>query len=194
MRVVRASVLLSLVPSLLLSLSGAWSFGSGCRSNILTNYPSEDGFVNFARLLLGVSLLLTYPLNIFMCRHVLAKLWRARPVGGAAVMSPSSPASASASAGKPLSQGQHVLLTLALFVVSLLLALLLTDLGKVQALVGSLAGSMLAFVLPPAAALRTRRMLEGRPYLHKDNAAALALLGFAVLVMVASIAQQLLFA
>jgi hypothetical protein len=85
-------------------------------------------------------------------------------------------------------------LTLLLFSVSLILALLLTDLGRVQALVGSLAGSMLAFVLPPAAALRTPRLLEGRPYVHRDNAPALALLAFAVLVMAASVAQQLSFA
>jgi len=172
-RVVRTAVWLSLVPSVLLGLGGYFHFGEGVSSNILNNYPLSSHAVNAARLALGSSLVLTYPLNLFMCRHVLAKMMLGLP------------------GGKHCSPGQHAALTLGLFGVSLLLACSLTDLGLVQGLVGSLAGSMLAFVLPPAAALQVRFLCDGRPYLHRDNAAALALLAFSSLVLFASIFDAL---
>lgn len=172
-RVVRTAVWLSLVPSVLLGLGGYLHFGSGVASNVLNSYALSSHAINAARLALGSSLVLTYPLNLFMCRHVLAKMVLGLP------------------GGKHCSGGQHAALTLGLFGVSLLLALALTDLGLVQGLVGSVAGSMLAFVLPPAAALQVRFLCDGRPYLHKDNAAALALLAFSSFVLFASIFDAL---
>lgn len=213
-RVVDSAVLLSLFPAIALSLAGVFGFGAGVASNVLNSFPastsasaSSSGLaLGLCRASLGLSMVATYPLNCYMCRQVLVKM-RLGVAGGKQLQTTSALAHGKAGMGgatgphaggggggagaSALSLGQHLALTLVLFAVSLILACSFSDLGRVQSLVGGLAGCMLAFVLPPAAALRARHISEGRSYMHRDNWPALALLVFAMAVMLATVAQNL---
>ena len=158
--VVQTSVLLAAIPSIILSVCGHLAFGGGdgvVHGNVLNHFANSDHAANIARLALATSMVMTYPLNLFMCRHVLTKM-----IG--------------ASSTRHLTMARHVTLTIVLFLASLTCATFLTDLGIVQSIVGATTGSLLAFILPALVAMRTAQMIEGRPYLTRDNLPNLFLL------------------
>ena len=174
-RVSRVSVAIASVPVLLLSVVGYVSFVDRTASNILNSYAMADHAVNAARLLLATSMALTYPSNLFMCRHVATQLLQ--------------PAE-----GKQTRIGSvqlHAALTAALFAFTLCVALLLDDLGPLQSLVGSLCAVSLAFIIPAAAAIRLAQRMEQRPLLSWSNAGPWALAVFGASIIGLSLITQL---
>ena len=91
-RVVDSAVLLSLVPSIALSLAGVVGFGANVASNVLNSFPtgaslalpasdsassaaaSSSLALTLCRASLGLSMVATYPLNCYMCRQVIVKM------------------------------------------------------------------------------------------------------------------------
>ena len=174
-RVVHAAVSTALLPMTILALCGYYAFvdaPGGVQGNVLNNFPPGDHLVNVARVALGSSMILTYPLNLFMCRHAVIK-WLGIP------------------SVHHLTPAGHLGVTLALFLASLILACMFRNLGAVQSLVGGVAGSMLAFILPALAGLQTAKMAEGRTWVSVRNAKELALLTLGVLVLVVTLWQSL---
>lgn len=102
-------------------------------SNILNNFPPDDGLMQIMRFCVGFAVLLHYPINQHVARSALYDLL-CRYTGIQV---------------KDHVPYSHVAtLTLFFFVASVTTACLVHDLGVVFQVIGGLAGSMLVFVLP----------------------------------------------
>jgi len=110
---------------------GYLGFLDDTQGDILNNFPAEGMFGNMARLLLGVSMCLTYPLDSLVCRHVLTAMLHN---GDEAV--------------QPSTKRQRQMMTLVVLVLALVPAILLDDLGIVVALSGAVGGTIVAYILP----------------------------------------------
>lgn len=96
--------------------------------DVLNNFADDDVAVNVARLLLALTMVLTFPMEQFVTRHALdAMLFRDQG---------------------PTTPLRYYSLTLLLWGSSLLLGLFLTKLGPVLELAGAVSASMLGYVLP----------------------------------------------
>ena len=167
-RVSAVSVAIALLPVLTLSVVGYLCFLDRTAANILSNFSMADAPMNAARLVLAVSMGLTYPSNLFMCRHVLTQAlgmlgWEKRP------------------------PWLHSALTLALFLTTLGVALMVDDLGRVQSLVGSVCAVSLAFLIPSACAIRVAQLRDQRPLLSRDNAGAWLIAAVGTLIVTLSL-------
>ncbi|KAJ2488274.1 hypothetical protein IWW37_004954 [Coemansia sp. RSA 2050] len=113
------------------------SFGLGTQPNLLNNFDNDDVLANVARVLLAFTLTLTYPMQFYPVRDLLAEC-----VG--------LPVETLTRSQKPLFHG----LTLLLFAGTLATALVVADLGFVFKLIGTAASSLLVFGLPGVIYLR----------------------------------------
>jgi len=124
---------------MLLSIPGYLTFGADTKSNILTNYPIDDPLVIACRCIYIVVMTLVYPMSFFVCRHIVnAVVWRGdshQPI-------------------QSISTARFHGLTAAIFATTVGITLVVRDLGVVMSLTGSLGAVNLAFVFPPACALK----------------------------------------
>jgi len=178
-KVAHISIIFSYFLCLIFGLSGYLSFGSFTKGDLLLNFPAEDTKVNVCRFLLGVTMLLTYPMECYVTRHCFqAIISRARaystkrsrrqqqvsdvdddemnvnvsPLHSFAPINHTTTEntdSVTESSNSLVPLSEHVLVSLVLWGTSLALAISFTDLSIVLALTGALAASMLGYVLPP---------------------------------------------
>ncbi|KAJ2059597.1 hypothetical protein GGI17_004299 [Coemansia sp. S146] len=113
------------------------SFGLGTQPNLLNNFSNDDVLANVARVLLAFTLTLTYPMQFYPVRDLLAEYL-------------GMPVETLTRSQKPIFHG----LTLALFAGTLVTALVVADLGFVFKLIGTAASSLLVFGLPGVIYLR----------------------------------------
>lgn len=170
--VVHCAIFIALVASVLMGLLGYFSFGHLTEPNILDSFLPTNKGANVGRLALAVTLFFTYPVNLFMCRHILARV-----LGFASA--------------RELNTKGHVVTTLVLFATSLLIGLVFPNLGFVQSLVGGLSGAAVAYVIPAACAIKVRHMDQGIAVLSWANVCELPLLVFGVVVMCLSVGQTI---
>jgi len=125
-------------------LSGFLGFMDNTEGNILNNFeglsdPSTIRAANVARALLCTTMFFVYPMESFVARHVLIVLLfrgrRAHEGDDHAVLKRAD---------------RRVALTLILYIVALVPALLFEDLGPVLAVTGAIAGSCLSYIGPGA--------------------------------------------
>lgn len=170
--VCHCAIMIALMFSILMALLGYFSFGEDTQENILDSFPPDNSVANVARLLLGVTLVFTYPLNLFMARHVVARVL-------------------GFSAASELNSKGHIIITLCLFTTSVVIGVLFPKLGVIQSLVGGLSGSIIAYIIPAACVLSVRKIDEGIPLFCRCNAGDLCLFVFGVVVMFASCIQTI---
>lgn len=126
--VTHISVFAALLVSLILIFVGYCSFLDRTDPNILNNFANDDGAINAARILLALTMILTYPVNAFVTRYSLHTiLFKGEP---------------------EISRKEHYISTFGLFFASLLPGALLKSLGPVMALVGALTSCSVGYVLP----------------------------------------------
>ncbi|KAI8329711.1 transmembrane amino acid transporter protein-domain-containing protein [Chlamydoabsidia padenii] len=118
---------------IILGLSGYLVFTDQTAGNILNNFPSDNVFINIARLAFGLNMFTTIPLETFVCREVLETFFW-----------PS----------KAFNLKRHFILTSILTLVALIISLLTCNLGIVLELTGAFAATSLAYVLPPLCYLK----------------------------------------
>lgn len=167
--VVHLSLAIALTISIFMALLGYFSFFDLTKANILDNFDPKNAWANVARLCLCLTLLLTYPLYLFMCRHVLS-----RAMGFPSALH--------------LNIRGHVLTTVLIFTLSVAVALIFPDLGVVQSLVGGLSGNAIAFIYPASFAIKVRLKEEGG-LLKPGNIPVLLLAVFGVVAMLLSVIQ-----
>lgn len=114
-------------------VAGYMLFGTHTESNILDNFSINDGLMLVVRILVGLAVALHYPINLHAARTALYDL-----VCEGCGRTPTHPAPYPALAAA----------SLAIWAGSLLVACLVTDLGKLFQVVGGLAGSLIIFVMP----------------------------------------------
>ncbi|KAJ2361707.1 hypothetical protein H4S02_006816 [Coemansia sp. RSA 2611] len=150
---------LAVVIYLAFSIISYRSFGASTQPNLLNNFAADDGLANLARVLLAFSLTLTYPMQFYPIRDLLGE-----QLGWSLESSDRS------------KRVKFYFLSLALFVSTLVVALVVNDLGFVFKLIGTAASSLLVFGLPGILYLRlaspfcaTKLGDEGVPLLAPDG-------------------------
>eukprot|EP00804_Cyclotella_cryptica_P024899 CCRYP_011805-RB/>CCRYP_011805-RB protein AED:0.37 eAED:0.37 QI:867/1/1/1/1/1/2/367/457 len=122
-------------------ISGYLAFLEDTEGNILNNFLSLGGetrnAANVARGLLCTTMFFVYPMDSFVCRHVLVVLLfrgrRAHEGDDAAVLS---------------RRDRRVAMTLVIYLSSLIPALMVDNVGSVLAITGTIAGSSLSYIGP----------------------------------------------
>ncbi|KAJ2485031.1 hypothetical protein IWW37_006048 [Coemansia sp. RSA 2050] len=110
---------------------GLASFGSGVQANIFLNFPTTDAYVNIARVLFCLTLVLTFPLSFYPIRDTLTHLLHIhseqRRVSGRSLES---------------------LLTVSALTFICVVAANCTDLGVAYELVGAASATTISFIFP----------------------------------------------
>ncbi|CAO3641915.1 unnamed protein product [Cunninghamella echinulata] len=132
-KVTHYSMTIAFITCVILGLSGYLAFTEKTAGNILNNFPSDNVFINIARLAFGLNMFTTIPLEIFVCREVLETFFW-----------PS----------KGFDIKLHFFLTTSLTLIALTISLLTCNLGIVLELTGAFSATALAYILPPLCYLK----------------------------------------
>ncbi|KAJ2690374.1 hypothetical protein IWW39_000773 [Coemansia spiralis] len=143
---------------------GLASFGSGVQANIFLNFPTTDAYVNIARVLFCLTLVLTFPLSFYPIRDTLTHLLcihsEQRRVSGRSLES---------------------MLTVSALTFICVVAANCTDLGVAYELVGAASATTISFIFPALIFLHggTDVTLKGAINfgLHASTTTVLPLLG-----------------
>ncbi|KAK7203812.1 amino acid transporter [Myxozyma melibiosi] len=190
-RVTHWSTGVSMLACMTLALAGFLSFGDRTDGNVLNNFDASNVMINIARFCFGFNMLTTFPLEIFVCREVLLDYIYSTfiPLPSPSSTSASSPSSPSSPIIDPFAPREpslraHRLTTAGLTIITLLVALVVGNLGIVLEVVGSTSACMLAYILPPLCYLKLASSQESRRW--RARAGPIACVVFGVTVMVVS--------
>nr|XP_025131549.1 putative sodium-coupled neutral amino acid transporter 11 isoform X6 [Bubalus bubalis] len=131
---------------------GVMSFG-----DLFENYCRNDDLVTFGRFCYGVTVILTYPIECFVTREVIANVFF----------------------GGNLSSVFHIIITVVIITVATLVSLLIDCLGIVLELNGVLCAAPLIFIIPSACYLK----LSEEPTTHSDKIMSCVMLPIGAAVM-----------
>jgi sodium-coupled neutral amino acid transporter 11 len=116
---------------LLLGTTGYLGFLDETRGDILNNFDEDSKTANGGRILLAITMFFTYPMEAFVARHVVVQMFFGGDMDGP----------------NPDSWfNRRVMITLAIYVATLIPAFFVDDLGPVLALTGSLGASCLSYI------------------------------------------------
>jgi len=157
------SVSISCIVIMICAVAGYMTFTGFTQGDLLENYCWDDLLMNISRLFFCFVILLTYPIECFVCREVLNNIfWKDNKDSG---------------------WFRHVSVTVGLVMASCLVSMSTDCLGIVLELNGILAAVPLAFILPPLCFLK----LQSKPLLAWSQAPALAMAAFGILVAVCGV-------
>jgi len=124
----------------MLGVCGYLGFLDETKGDILNNFETESFFTNGARVLLAVTMFFTYPMESFVARHVVIKLFHRDDTDG----------NKSNDAKSLLQFGinKRYKWTFGMYILSLIPAILLSDIGPILSMTGALGGSFLAYIGP----------------------------------------------
>jgi sodium-coupled neutral amino acid transporter 11 len=137
------SITTSTIVCLILGICGYLGFLDEAEGNILNNFDPDSLEANTARTLLAITMFFTYPMECFVARHVLVKLWFDGDADGIVLNE------LGESVPEPKLWGfftRRRKCTLVIYVATLLPALVVNDLGPVLSITGSLGGSCLCYI------------------------------------------------
>eukprot|EP01084_Bolivina_argentea_P185081 319186_1 len=118
---------------MLFAVPGYFTFGDDVNDNILNSYDTFNPLIIVARCIYCVTMALTYPCSFFVVRHVCYAIFHHGPNYKSILQAP---------------LWKHLLFTIPIFLCNLVMGTLITDLGIVMSVSGSLSAVILAFVLP----------------------------------------------
>jgi len=156
-----AAVGFSLLCSLWLSIVGYVGFQRNTEDNLLNNFGSSNQLINTSRLAFGLTMMLTFPLEMYVCREVVELLFFR---------------------GRPFNWIRHIMETTILTAVAWGIAMATTNLGAVLELTGSFSATIIAFILPAAVYIKK----SPSPNSHPKMIACWCLLVLGIIVMVAA--------
>jgi sodium-coupled neutral amino acid transporter 11 len=155
---------------IMMGVTGYLGFLDETEGNVLNNFPSNSIEANAGRALLAVTMFFTYPMEAFVARHVLVKLIFNGDMDNETV-GPN---------GETIPEvkrfgflGRRQMVTLGIYVATLVPALIVNDLGPVLSLTGSLGASCISYIGPglvylgvngEAFLIYAAKMLEDRGY------------------------------
>ena len=131
---------LSWLISMTFAAIGYVCFGSDVQSNLFMNFAPDDPIVNIGRFALSISMILTIPMGIFPTREAIQKSLGYE------------------TASKQPTDTQHYTVTVLLFAFILSISIAVRSLGTVYSLVGGFSATTLAYIIPAAAYLVTRKV------------------------------------
>jgi len=123
----------------LLGLCGYLGFLDDTKGDILNNFNTESAVTNGARIFLAITMLFTYPMESLVARHVGVVLFHGGDIDG------------NTEDGVSISyfgMNRRVAWTFGIYLLTLIPALLVSDIGPVLSITGALGGSCLAYIGP----------------------------------------------
>ncbi|RCH78960.1 hypothetical protein CU098_003849 [Rhizopus stolonifer] len=171
------STFLSWSISILFAVIGYLSFGQDVTSNIFSNFPADDHIINIGRLALGLSMVLTVPMAFYPARDAVQKT-----IGFE-------------TSDRQPTNVQHYGVTVILFAFFLVCGIRIHSLGKVYSIVGGIASSFLAYIIPGfayIAVFHPQWLRRSEPLINKMeeiksvwwlDIASIVLIGFGAIVM-----------
>ena len=157
------SIFVCLVFYLIVSLCVYYTFGSTVMSDMLINYPSSSILVLILRLVLSINLGLSYALQCHPCRMSLSHLLLRRSI-----------------VEVEESIFLYYGLTLAIAVISFIIAMVVTDLGIILSIVGATGSTTMSYILPGYFYFQMFKT-DDKKYWIKYGALALLILGSCVI-------------
>ena len=132
----------------------------------MNTFPTENGLINVARILLAITMVFTFPMEQFVARHCVLELLEAWQV----IVSSKS-------------ESAHYVVTLVLWGTALAIGATQDDVGIVLELDGAFAASMLAFIMPGCVILKANPKVRQNK-LSCDFLMPVILIGFGICVMI----------
>lgn len=157
-RIIHTSILVSVFICVVFATCGYLTFTDFTQGDLFENYCRGDDLVTFGRFCYGITVILTYPIECFVTREVIANVFF----------------------GANLSSVFHVILTVVIITLATLASLLIDCLGIVLELNGVLCAAPLIFIIPSACYLK---LSEG-PWTQSDKIMACVMLPVGAVVMV----------
>ncbi|XP_009994402.1 PREDICTED: putative sodium-coupled neutral amino acid transporter 11 [Chaetura pelagica] len=165
-RVTHVSISLALVISVVFAACGYMTFTGYTEGDVFENYCRDDNLATFGRFCYGVTVFLTFPLECFVTREVIANVFF----------------------HGNLSTVFHIAVTVVIIAVATGVSLMYDCLGIVLELNGVLSATPLVFIIPTACYLR----LSKERWNHSDNLISSLILGVGVLVMTVGFVMTML--
>ena len=138
-----------------LGIAGYLGFLQDTKGDVLNNFDSKSYEANFARLLLAITMFFTYPMESFVARHVLVVLFHGGDIDGVVHQEEDiSTVNSNITATTPREQliclclNRRHILSMGIFFATLLPAIILSDIGPVLSITGSLGGAFLCYFSP----------------------------------------------
>uniref|UniRef100_A0A2K6FH43 Putative sodium-coupled neutral amino acid transporter 11 n=1 Tax=Propithecus coquereli TaxID=379532 RepID=A0A2K6FH43_PROCO len=157
-RIIHTSIMVSTFICMLFATCGYLSFTGFTQGDLFENYCRSDNLVTFGRFCYGITVLLTYPMECFVTREVIANVFF----------------------GGTLPSVFHVVITVVIITIAMLVSLLIDCLGIVLELNGVLCAAPLIFIIPSACYLK----LSEEPRTHSDKIISCVMLPIGAVVMV----------
>lgn len=132
------SITLSAILCLILGVWGYLGFLDETEGDVLNNFEKDSIKANVARFLLAITMIFTYPMESFVARHVLVQLIHDGDMDGKD--DPNHSGADGDEAGGFLFLNRRQTWTAAIYLLTLLPALFVDDLGPVLSITGSLGG------------------------------------------------------
>ncbi|XP_039711851.1 putative sodium-coupled neutral amino acid transporter 11 isoform X1 [Pteropus medius] len=156
--IIHVSTLVSVFISILFATCGYLTFTGFTQGDLFENYCRNDDLVTFGRFCYGVTVILTYPIECFVTREVIASIFF----------------------GGNLSSVFHIIVTVVLITAATLVSSLIDCLGIVLELSGALCAAPLIFIIPSACYLK----LSEEPRTHSDKIMSCVMFPIGAVVMV----------
>ncbi|XP_048726059.1 putative sodium-coupled neutral amino acid transporter 11 isoform X5 [Caretta caretta] len=165
-RITHVSVSLALFISVLFAVCGYVTFTGYTEGDIFENYCRDDDLATFGRFCYGVTIILTFPIECFVTREVIANVFFSGT----------------------LTTILHVAVTVIVVAVATSISLVYDCLGIVLELNGILSATPLVFIIPTACYLK----LSEERWNHSDNLISGLILTVGVLVMTVGFVMTIL--
>ena len=135
--VTNSSIATSVILCVILGVCGYIGFLDETQGDVLNNFEAGSVAANGARTLLAITMLFTYPMEAFVGRHVLISL-----IYGGDNSTPGNSINCLPNRTRRI--------TIGLYILTLIPALIFDDLGPVLSFTGSLGGSCISYIAPGA--------------------------------------------
>jgi len=136
-----SSISFATVLCAIMGFCGFLGFLDNTHGNILNNFDAGSVAANGARTLLAITMFFTYPMESFVARHVFVMLVHQGDMDA-------EHADGGRDGGGILCLNRRRLWTLGIYIIALVPALFLNDLGPVLSITGSLGGSCISYIAP----------------------------------------------
>jgi len=153
-RVTCISLSTSAILCLILGISGYLGFLDETQGDVLNNFAVDTIEANAARGLLALTMFFTYPMEAFVARHVLLQLFFNGDMQGfVTVTDPTTGETTTIKSKRCGCLNRRHQVTLGIYIITLLPALIVDDLGPVLSITGAIGGCCLAYIGPGLAYL-----------------------------------------
>ncbi len=158
------SITLSAILCLILGICGYLGFLDETQGDVLNNFDQDSIVANGARFLLAITMFFTYPMESFVARHVMVQLMHGGDLDGKD--DPNHSGVDGDEAGGYLCLNRRQTWTMSIYIMTLIPALIVDDLGPVLSITGSLGGGCIGKCIDTLSMIHWEIFLAYTIYCH----------------------------